>query len=449
MRSSGSSGAARTAASITTTSSAGGVASTASTRSSLDANQYSTVCLRTPTRAAISSSDTASTPRAPNRSSAASIDAIASCRPRAAASFIDRCRHGDHDRISLPNGRRDVLDMSTVIAESLAGKRIAITGSTGFVGTALVERLLRGVPDCELVLLVRDGKRTTAAERVAQGDPQERRLRPAARRAAGRRRVVRRDVRAADHDGRRRRQPRRARPRRRRPRRARRRATSSSTRRPPCRSTRRSTRRSRSTCSARRASPTCCNELGVTPHLVAVSTCYVAGNRRGNAPEELRQRRPVRPRPRLAQRGRRRPPAARRQPRRRAAQPDRLEQFRAEARSRARRRRRAGARREDRAAPRALGARTSSSRPAGRGRRASAGPTPTRSPRRSASRRSPTSQGRTCRSSIVRPSIIESALGRAAAGLDPRLPHGRAGDHLLRPRPAAASSPACPRARST
>jgi phosphoserine phosphatase/nucleoside-diphosphate-sugar epimerase len=29
------------------------------------------------------------------------------------------------------------------------------------------------------------------------------------------------------------------------------------------------------------------NELGVTPHLVAVSTCYVAGNRRGTAPEEL------------------------------------------------------------------------------------------------------------------------------------------------------------------
>ena len=29
------------------------------------------------------------------------------------------------------------------------------------------------------------------------------------------------------------------------------------------------------------------NELGVTPHLVSVSTCYVAGNRRGTAPEEL------------------------------------------------------------------------------------------------------------------------------------------------------------------
>ena len=57
--------------------------------------------------------------------------------------------------------------MAPVIAEALAGKRIAITGSTGFVGTALVERLLRSVPDCELVLLVRDGKRTPAARRVA------------------------------------------------------------------------------------------------------------------------------------------------------------------------------------------------------------------------------------------------------------------------------------------
>lgn len=53
-----------------------------------------------------------------------------------------------------------------MIAASLAGKRIAITGSTGFVGTALVERLLRGVPDCELILLVRDGKRTKAAKRT-------------------------------------------------------------------------------------------------------------------------------------------------------------------------------------------------------------------------------------------------------------------------------------------
>lgn len=46
-----------------------------------------------------------------------------------------------------------------MIAEALAGKRIAVTGSTGFLGTALVERLLRCVPDVELVLLVRPGRR--------------------------------------------------------------------------------------------------------------------------------------------------------------------------------------------------------------------------------------------------------------------------------------------------
>ena len=46
-----------------------------------------------------------------------------------------------------------------MIRENLSGKRIAITGSTGFLGTALVERFLRSVPDCELVLLVRPGRR--------------------------------------------------------------------------------------------------------------------------------------------------------------------------------------------------------------------------------------------------------------------------------------------------
>ena len=52
-----------------------------------------------------------------------------------------------------------------MIPESLAGRRIAITGSTGFLGTALVERLLRSAPDCELVLIVRPGRRG-AARRV-------------------------------------------------------------------------------------------------------------------------------------------------------------------------------------------------------------------------------------------------------------------------------------------
>jgi len=53
-----------------------------------------------------------------------------------------------------------------VIAEALAGKRVAVTGATGFLGTALVERLLRSVPDCELVLLVRPGRRSSAGDRA-------------------------------------------------------------------------------------------------------------------------------------------------------------------------------------------------------------------------------------------------------------------------------------------
>ena len=53
-----------------------------------------------------------------------------------------------------------------MIREALAGKRVAVTGATGFLGTALVERLLRSVPDCELVLLVRPGRQRSAADRA-------------------------------------------------------------------------------------------------------------------------------------------------------------------------------------------------------------------------------------------------------------------------------------------
>lgn len=53
-----------------------------------------------------------------------------------------------------------------MIAESLSGKDIFITGSTGFLGTAIVEKLLRTVPDCHLYLLTRPGRRSTAKSRV-------------------------------------------------------------------------------------------------------------------------------------------------------------------------------------------------------------------------------------------------------------------------------------------
>ncbi len=48
------------------------------------------------------------------------------------------------------------------IRKTLSKKTIAITGATGFLGTALVEKLLRSVPDCSLLLLVRPGKRGAA-----------------------------------------------------------------------------------------------------------------------------------------------------------------------------------------------------------------------------------------------------------------------------------------------
>jgi HAD superfamily hydrolase (TIGR01490 family) len=175
-----------------------------------------------------------------------------------------------------------------VIAEGLAGKRIAITGSTGFVGTALVERLLRGVPDCELILLVRDGRRTKAAVRVEKellkNDAFDR-LREQcnapgstetfAQMTARRITTITGDV-GGDGLG-----------------------------------LSETDRAIFATCdtiihSAATVSfdspltsaveinllgPTrlapLCHALGITPHHVAVSTCYVAGNRRGNAPEQL------------------------------------------------------------------------------------------------------------------------------------------------------------------
>jgi len=56
-----------------------------------------------------------------------------------------------------------LIEHILVIAENLAGKRIAVTGSTGFLGTALIERLVLSVPECELVLLVRPGRRGAQA----------------------------------------------------------------------------------------------------------------------------------------------------------------------------------------------------------------------------------------------------------------------------------------------
>ncbi|MEZ5218082.1 MAG: HAD-IB family hydrolase [Ilumatobacteraceae bacterium] len=178
-----------------------------------------------------------------------------------------------------------MVDIDAVIAEQLADKRIAITGSTGFVGTALVERLLRCVPGCELVLLVRAGKRTSPSERVRReilkNDCFDRLREQLGGKAAFdemcAQRIttingdVSRDGLGLDDADR---------------------ATLAS-----CDVV------IHSAAAVAFDSPldsaveinllgptrivTLLNELGVAPHMVAVSTCYVAGNRRGTAPEEL------------------------------------------------------------------------------------------------------------------------------------------------------------------
>ncbi len=178
-----------------------------------------------------------------------------------------------------------------MIRKNLANKRIAITGSTGFVGTALVERLLRAVPECELVLLVRPSKRHDVTERVRReifkndafdrlrAELQDPTLHPEGETFEA---MVARRVRAVAGD-----------------------VTSDGL---GLSDVDRSTFTScdivihsaaavafdsplDSAVEINLLGPTriadTLNGAGVAPHLVAVSTCYVAGNRRGNAPEEL------------------------------------------------------------------------------------------------------------------------------------------------------------------
>jgi HAD superfamily hydrolase (TIGR01490 family) len=56
----------------------------------------------------------------------------------------------------------------TRVRDALGGRQFFITGATGFLGTALVERVLRVIPDCRVVLLIRPGRRSTAEQRAAK-----------------------------------------------------------------------------------------------------------------------------------------------------------------------------------------------------------------------------------------------------------------------------------------
>ena len=56
--------------------------------------------------------------------------------------------------------------MTPTLAESYRGRSVLLTGGTGFLGTALVEKVLRGVPTLErLYLLVRPSREKSAKER--------------------------------------------------------------------------------------------------------------------------------------------------------------------------------------------------------------------------------------------------------------------------------------------
>ena len=54
------------------------------------------------------------------------------------------------------------------IERDLRGKSCFITGATGFLGTALVERIVRCIPEAEVTLLIRPGRRADAAARLAR-----------------------------------------------------------------------------------------------------------------------------------------------------------------------------------------------------------------------------------------------------------------------------------------
>lgn len=54
------------------------------------------------------------------------------------------------------------------LAQALAGRRLLITGATGFVGEALLERVLHDLPDTHVTLVVRPRGGVGAQERVAQ-----------------------------------------------------------------------------------------------------------------------------------------------------------------------------------------------------------------------------------------------------------------------------------------
>ena len=213
-----------------------------------------------------------------------------------------------------------------MIPEQLAGKRVAVTGSTGFLGTALVERLIRSVPDCELILLVRPGRRgaTARVTRDVLKNDAFNGLREEMGKDAFAEHCEKRVTAVAGDVG----------------------TDGLGLSGDDLKTWLTADVIIHSAATVSFDSPldtavevnllgpqriaNLCNEQGVTPHLVAVSTCYVAGSRRGAAPEPLVDESPFF----VDVDGRREVDAARRSrldEETASRQPGRLSQFRAEA----------------------------------------------------------------------------------------------------------------------
>ena len=63
--------------------------------------------------------------------------------------------------------------------EALAGKRILLTGVTGFLGQVILERLLLDFPDTHMTVLVRSQQSSTRRRPRPLPDPQAGLRRPA------------------------------------------------------------------------------------------------------------------------------------------------------------------------------------------------------------------------------------------------------------------------------
>jgi nucleoside-diphosphate-sugar epimerase len=72
-----------------------------------------------------------------------------------------------------------------LIAEGLAGKTLLITGTTGFLGKSIVEKLLRSVPEVGRInLAIRSSQRSPAPPSSRSGKASARRpSRPSSRRS--------------------------------------------------------------------------------------------------------------------------------------------------------------------------------------------------------------------------------------------------------------------------